>query len=64
MMICSDCRTLMKNVMRFDGKKSYQLCRCPKCYSETRPMPFIFNPIRKHNKNRNTSPETHDTFEG
>lgn len=64
MMICSDCRVLMRSVMRFDGAKSYQLCRCPKCYSETRPTPFIFNPSRNRNKDSATMSETIETFGG
>lgn len=41
-MICSNCRVLMRYVMRFEDGKAFRLCRCPKCYHETRPAPLYF----------------------
>ncbi len=44
-MFCKHCNTLMRSVMRFEpNKKSYKVYRCPKCYSETKPIPLIFTP--------------------
>lgn len=41
-MICSNCRVLMRYVMRFEDGKAFRLRRCPKCYHETRPAPLYF----------------------
>ena len=41
-MICSNCRVLMRYVMRFEDGKAVRLRRCPKCYHETRPAPLYF----------------------
>lgn len=41
-MICSNCRVLMRYVMRFEDGKAFRLCRCQKCYHETRPAPLYF----------------------
>ncbi len=59
-MFCKHCNTLMRSVLRFQpDNKTYKLYRCPKCYTETKPIPLILSPretitkLRKNNKKRN-----------
>lgn len=41
-MFCKHCHSLMKNTFRFENGKSYRLYKCPKCYTETKPIPYFF----------------------
>lgn len=55
-MFCKHCNTFMRSVMRFEpNNKSYKLYRCPKCYSETKPIPLIFTPQEIITKRKNTN---------
>ena len=42
-MVCSKCIRPMKRVLRFNGKTSYELYKCPICGAESKPKPFIFD---------------------
>ena len=42
-MVCSRCIKPMKRVLRFNGKTSYELYKCPICGAESKPTPFILN---------------------
>ena len=46
----------MKRVLRFENGKSYRLYKCPKCYMETKPIPYFFKDeqiIRNNSKTAN-----------
>lgn len=38
MTICKDCFVPMVGVMSFSKDKHKKFCRCPRCYSETKPQ--------------------------
>lgn len=42
-MVCSRCIKPMKRVLRFNGKTSYELYKCPICGAESKPTPFILD---------------------
>lgn len=44
-MFCKHCKSMMKRVFRFQNGKSYKLYRCPRCHSETKPIPYFFNDL-------------------
>lgn len=39
-MFCKRCDCKMKHLMRFESGKSFELHRCPKCYQESKKIPF------------------------
>lgn len=51
-MICSNCRVLMRYVVRFEDGKAFKFKRCPKCWHETHPAPLYFNDENTTQKNR------------
>ena len=42
-MVCSKCIRPMKRVLRFAGKVSYELYKCPVCGAESKPKPLILD---------------------
>ena len=40
-MFCKRCGTKMKYVMSFEGNRSYEYYRCPKCYYTSKRIPLI-----------------------
>lgn len=54
-MFCKHCNSLMKRVLRFENGKSYRLYKCPKCYMETKPIPYFFNDLEIRRNNGKTA---------
>lgn len=49
-MLCRHCKRQMKHVLSFDKNNVYELYRCPKCYAETKKVPFSFEQKARQKK--------------
>ena len=59
-MLCKRCSEIMNKTLRIEKGKSYELYKCPKCYTETKPIRIKlpeYNTMQEKRVQKKTKPK-------